>query len=169
MLRTMREITSIRVLTTYTAMLLLGLLQTGGSLGLCAQNSSHPEKNGLQKPCSEAKEVLTQTEMQYCAAQEFKQADDELKNVYRKVLERYSKRPDEVARIEKAQRAWVAFRDADVDAFYPKGDTDDFGEFVDICSFRLLEDLTRRRTKELLSFLTFTEGVICSQKPPAEK
>ncbi|MCG6573340.1 DUF1311 domain-containing protein [Pseudomonas sp. AF32] len=57
--------------------------------------------------------ATTQGEMNQCAAQEKKAADDELNSLYKQITARLKDNPEAKQLLVKAQRAWVGFRDAE--------------------------------------------------------
>lgn len=68
----------------------------------------------------------TQSQMNACAVESFKQADAELNRVY--ALVRRMQQGDSLSlqRLRDAQRIWVQLRDADVAARYPVPDDGDY-------------------------------------------
>lgn len=64
----------------------------------------------------------TQTEMNACANQEAARADADLNDVYRKLLSKAANQPEAMAKIRAAERAWLNYRDAYIDAMYPAKD-----------------------------------------------
>src|SRR5271154_5493364 len=65
-------------------------------------------------------QAQTQTELDEQACGQFHKADVALNETYSKILKEYAKDPQFVAKLKPAQRAWVAFRDAELEALYPK-------------------------------------------------
>src|SRR3712207_645303 len=61
----------------------------------------------------------TQGEMNREACAQYKGADDELNRTYAQILNEYKKDAAFVAALRAAQRAWVAYRDAHLEALYP--------------------------------------------------
>src|SRR5207249_10099933 len=64
----------------------------------------------------------TQGEMNACANKEAARVDAELNDVYRALLSKAESQPEAIAKIKAAERAWIAYRDAYVDAMYPAKD-----------------------------------------------
>jgi uncharacterized protein YecT (DUF1311 family) len=64
----------------------------------------------------ECKEDGNQMEMNKCAYDEFQKADKELNKVYKELRE--AKKEDNLflKNLKKAQKAWIVYRDADLDA-----------------------------------------------------
>ncbi len=99
--------------------------------------------------------ALSTVEMNYCAEQDYKRADATLNAAYqkllRKVQESGGEAPYDAASWEKAlkaaQRAWVAFRDADCKGLVPMEWSGGSGTTVAVLS--CMTELTRERTKTL--------------------
>jgi uncharacterized protein YecT (DUF1311 family) len=64
----------------------------------------------------------TQTELNECASQTAKHADAELNDVYTKLLSKISGNQTAVSKVKSAERAWVTYRDAYIEAMYPAAD-----------------------------------------------
>jgi len=72
------------------------------------------------RACNE--KAKTQAEINACASGEAARVDAELNDVYRKLLSKAESEPEAVAKIKAAERAWIAYRDAYIDAMYPAKD-----------------------------------------------
>ncbi len=117
----------------------------------------------------------TQTDMTVCAFSQFTQADTELNQVWHQIQTRYADKPLFLARLKVAQRAWLAFRDAEVDATFPiaKGQNprEQYGSVYPMCISQTRTTLTRQRIKQLRAWLDgIEEGDVCagSVKRPNE-
>jgi len=64
----------------------------------------------------------TQLAMNICANEEARRADAELNVVYQKVLSAVGGQSVFIEKIRAAERAWIAYRDAYIDAMYPAKD-----------------------------------------------
>jgi uncharacterized protein YecT (DUF1311 family) len=84
------------------------------SLPGLAQNSEQ------YRSCND--KATTQGEMNACASDEAARVDAQLNDVYRKLLSQAASRQEAVAKIKAAERAWIAYRDAYMDAMYPAKD-----------------------------------------------
>jgi uncharacterized protein YecT (DUF1311 family) len=84
----------------------------------------------------------TQSELTACAAEGAKAADQKLNKAYRDLL-RYVDGAD-TAKLVTAQRAWIAFRDADC-AFWGAGD----GSIAPMNLANCLAELSNKRAEEL--------------------
>jgi uncharacterized protein YecT (DUF1311 family) len=89
-------------------------------------------------------------------------ADDDLNRVYRKIRKEYKSDPLFLEKLKLAQRAWIKFRDAHMEARF----TDDpaaVSSFLRDCYCWELADLTEARVKQLKLWLKgIEEGAGCS-------
>jgi uncharacterized protein YecT (DUF1311 family) len=110
--------------------------------------------------CSHAE---TQVQMNQDACAVFAQADDELNAVYRRILAEYATAPQFIQNLKNAQRAWVAFRDAHLEAIYPAPDKQaEYGSAYPLCRCLALAELTKVRVEELKGWLNgVPEGEVC--------
>jgi len=65
---------------------------------------------------AQCKDTVSTKDMQDCADAEYKKADADLNSVYQATLKKL--KPEDAALLKKAERAWVAYRDAHCDAQY---------------------------------------------------
>ena len=84
------------------------------SISCCSQDSP------MYRACS--KQANTQHEMNVCANEEAERVDDELSRIYKKLLAKLRGNPVATVKIQIAQKAWVTYRDAYIDAMYPAKD-----------------------------------------------
>jgi uncharacterized protein YecT (DUF1311 family) len=68
------------------------------------------------------KTAKAQPEMNECANQEAARVDAKLNKVYGQLLSKAANDPNDVAKIKAAERAWIAYRDAYIEAMYPAAD-----------------------------------------------
>ena len=104
------------------------------------------------RACNE--KAKTQVEMNACASEEAARVDAELNGVYRQLLKQAASEEDAVAKIKAAQRAWLTYRDAYMDAMYPaKNKQAEHGSIYPMEVDLLRAKLTQRQVialKELL-------------------
>ena len=123
--------------------------------------SGQEHKNESFNDCDRG--AKTQAELTECAGNDFKGADDELNATYQQLLKKAMGDAVALRKIKTAQRAWVAFRDAQIEAFYPAEDKQkEYGSVFPMCANLLLADLTRQRTKMLKEMLNSVEGDVCA-------
>jgi uncharacterized protein YecT (DUF1311 family) len=106
----------------------------------------------------------SQAAMDECASKSLDAADKELNQVYQQVLAKYASDKVFVGKLRAAQKAWVAFRDAELDARYPASNKSlQYGSVYPMCADNELEAMTRKRTEELREWLKgATEGDACA-------
>ena len=107
----------------------------------------------------------TQSDLNICADQDFKAADKALNEVYRTIVKRLSQDSESKTRLTAAQKAWIAFRDAECD--FQSGNSIQgsiYPMLVSICR----TGLTKKRTEELKVYLKCDEGDTLCPVPAAE-
>ncbi|MCW8808349.1 MAG: lysozyme inhibitor LprI family protein [Rhodanobacter sp.] len=109
----------------------------------------------------------TQGGLNACAADEYSKADAELNVVWKAILARYSDQPVFLARLKTSQQLWLKFRDAEVDALYPLGKSEDphtqYGSIYPMCVGQAQTKLTQERIKQLKAWLDGSqEGESCA-------
>ena len=94
----------------------------------------------------------------------FKQADTLLNKTYNQVLTEYSKNAAFIRKLKIAQRAWIAYRNAQVEALYPEPDKRTaYGTVYPMCRCLALARLATLRTDELKKWIDGAEeGDTCS-------
>jgi uncharacterized protein YecT (DUF1311 family) len=107
----------------------------------------------------------TQHDMTVDACEKAKKADAELNWVYKQLLGNAASDAKVAERIKAAQRAWVAFRDAQMTALYPPDDTLQ-GSVMPMCACGVEAELTVDRTAQLRRMLRGEEGDVCSWQRP---
>ena len=105
-----------------------------------------------------AAEPKTQLDLNTAAGQSFLAADKELNERWKQVLAANAADPKLTARLKTAQKAWLAFRDAQVAALYG----DEFFSARPLCEATVKEQLTRERSAYLKSLLEVVEGDVCA-------
>lgn len=104
----------------------------------------------------------TQLEMTQDSCSQYKAADKKLNVIYRQVLERVEADSAATAKIKKAQRAWLAFRDAQLEAVYPAEEKQvEYGSVYPMCSCIETTALVNQRIEQLSAWLTGEEGDVC--------
>jgi len=111
-----------------------------------------------------------QFELNECAAGEFKKADDELNRVYRQIQKRNAKDPVFLDRLKAAQRAWISFRDAELEAIFPDPEKQvAYGSAYPMCYAHWMKKITSQRTQQLERWLVGTEeGDVCTGSLPVK-
>lgn len=122
-----------------------------------AARAQKPEASCFEK-------ANTQLESNECAAKEYREADAELNRVYKAILEKYKKDSVFLGKLRAAQRAWLAYRDAEIEAKYPHAEEPRYyGSIFPMCDSLYRAQLTRERVKKLREWLDGgEEGDACS-------
>ncbi|HEY9178713.1 MAG TPA: lysozyme inhibitor LprI family protein [Flavipsychrobacter sp.] len=104
----------------------------------------------------------TQLEMNVEAYNAYMRADSQLNTVYNKILAEYRENKSFITHLKKAQRAWINFRDAEVNAKYPPEERPYYGSVFPVCHSIYLQQLTEIRINDLNVWLTgIEEGDAC--------
>lgn len=96
----------------------------------------------------------TQGEMNACANSEAARADAQLNRMYRKLLAQAAGQPEALAKIKSAQRAWLTYRDAYMDAMFPAKDKQaEYGSIYAMDADLLRAKLTQQQLTSLEQLL----------------
>ena len=127
---------------------------------LLAVLAANPLSIAHAEDCSNA---TTQTEMNACANKAYEKSDAELNALYKQILTRLKNDTDATQRLVSAQRAWIAFRDAEC-TFVTSPSTG--GSVYSMALSYCRERLTRARVNDLMSYLRCGEGDVMCPLPP---
>lgn len=121
------------------------------SLPGLAQNSEQ------YRACND--KAKTQGEMNACASEEAARVDAQLNDAYRKLLSQAASQQEAVAKIKAAERAWIAYRDAYMDAMYPAKDKQaEYGSIYPMEADLLRAKLTQQQVAALRELLQQYSG-----------
>lgn len=109
----------------------------------------------------------TQSDLNESAGDQLSQAQQQLDRLIAKIQDHYQDKPLFLGKFEKAQAAWKAFRDAELDAYYPPtefGDTfASYGSMYPMCYAEKKRALVEARIKQLEPWLEgVDEGDVCA-------
>jgi uncharacterized protein YecT (DUF1311 family) len=114
-------------------------------------------------PNDTAKPTETQTEMNRKACAETKQADEALKEIYSQVLKKYGYDKVFVTNMAASQKAWLAYRDAHIKAYYPPEYRPYAGSITPLCVCQHMARMANERIKELKQWIDgVSENNICA-------
>lgn len=117
-----------------------------GALPAIAQGSAQ------YRACND--KAKSQDDMNACASEEAARVDAELKVVYSKLLLKAAIQPEAVAKIKASERAWIAYRDAYMEAMYPAKDKQaEYGSVYPMEADRLKAELTRQHVASVEAML----------------
>jgi len=103
----------------------------------------------------------TQIELNACAKDDFAQADKELNDAYRAVVKMFADDKLFISRLKLAQKSWIQYRDADLDAYFACSDPDIricFGSMFPLSYFSRKTAFTRERTNHLNQIIKHGRG-----------
>jgi uncharacterized protein YecT (DUF1311 family) len=103
----------------------------------------------------------TQRDLNDSAGQRRAAAEREMNVVYTSLLKKLQNNPKAQAHLRKAQRAWIAYRDAQIEADFPSSSVTVCGSVCPMCIALEFEQLTRERTKLLERMIKPEEGDVC--------
>lgn len=106
----------------------------------------------------------TQAALNECAAAERRGAEEELNKAYELLLARAGAKDSAAARkIRAAQEAWMAYRDAQIEAMFAAGQKQTaYGSVYPMCVQQLRARWAAERTKELRAMMSRPEeGDVC--------
>jgi uncharacterized protein YecT (DUF1311 family) len=107
--------------------------------------------------CMEA--ATTQAAMNRCAGEEASRVDAQLNVTYRQVLEAAKGNVLALAKIRKAERTWITYRNAYTEAMYPAKDKQaNYGSMYPMNADLVLADLTRAHVQALKTLLRQYSG-----------
>ncbi|ACL96551.2 lysozyme inhibitor LprI family protein [Caulobacter vibrioides] len=143
-----------RLVSAWMAAALLGLVASDAS-AQAAKPAASPKAGAATRSMTALDRCLATPEGQStygmiaCIGQEVGVQDARLNRAYQAALMRLE-RPRQKAALQKAQRAWIAFRDADCAAYVDE----DWGSLARVEANQCVLDRTRQRAEELERFRT---------------
>lgn len=99
----------------------------------------------------------TQSEMNNESGDSYKKADNELNEIYKKILFEYRSDTVFIRNFKSSQKIWIKFRDAELSMKYPDREPGWYGSMHPVCVSGYLEKLTRARIKTLDEWLSGVE------------
>ncbi len=97
---------------------------------------------------------------------QFEKADKNLNSAYKDLLVKYRDYPNFIKKLKIAQRLWIKYRDALIDVEFPSDEPRlDYGSIYPICVLGFKTKLTKKRTTELLNYMSYEEGDVCGGGP----
>lgn len=126
------------------AALALGILTFSSPLRAQPQ----PQKSD---PCNDTSN-MSQRDLDDCAAKDLHKAEAELDGLLKRLG---------ISRNSPEEKAWEAYRDAQLNALYPPGDTSDYGSVSPMCFATLKKTLTDGRIRDLKALTSSGEGEVC--------
>lgn len=114
----------------------------------------------LPAAASDCADAKTQQQLNQCQQQAYAQADARLNALYEQMIARLQEDPAATRDLRRAQRAWLAFRDAECRFASPVQ-----GSAASMVLTQCLTRLTRQRTEDFQRYLTCREGDLSCRVP----
>jgi uncharacterized protein YecT (DUF1311 family) len=123
-----------------------------------ASSPAFAQQSASLRACNRS--AKSQAEMNACANQEAARADSALAHIYKQVLVKASAQPEAVEKIKAAERSWLLYRDAYLDAMYPATDKQtEYGTIYPMEANLLRAKLTKQHASDLKQMLRqYNEG-----------
>jgi uncharacterized protein YecT (DUF1311 family) len=126
---------------------------------LLAGSGASAQKSKKRPDC--VGRAKTQRDLNSCAGTDSANAEQDLNATYQSILKKYADNPVFVERLRAAQRAWLKFRDAQLEMRFPPADQE--GSVAPMCHASYKAELTQARTKQLRAWLDgIEEGDVCA-------
>ena len=116
--------------------------------------------------CKNPQNPENQLEMNFCAAEAFRRADDSLQSLNQEIRVRVTADPMFRAMLESSHSSWVAYRDAQ--CLFVLG-PDAAGSSEPWARFTCMERLTQLRLEEMRALLECEEGSFLCRVPPVKQ
>jgi uncharacterized protein YecT (DUF1311 family) len=102
-----------------------------------------------------------QPEISQCAADDYTASDKKLNDTWKKLMDKFSSDKTATAKLKTAQKAWIVFRDAEVEAQFACGDKSGncWGSMESMLRSGVLKELTDARTERLQKYIDNGLGV----------
>lgn len=119
----------------------------------------HPTQEDKKKMCAQG--PTTQLENNICAGLEFEKWDNELNRVYQQILKMHENDKAFLQKLRAAQKAWIFFRDAELEAIYPlPAKSAEYGSSYGMCYSTWKTILTKERIRQLKKWIDgFAEDI----------
>lgn len=102
-----------------------------------------------------------QPELSQCAADDYATSDKKLNDLWKKLMDKFKADKTATAKLKTAQKAWTAFRDAEVEAQFACDDKSGncWGSMEGMLRSGVLKELTDARTTRLQKYIDDGLGV----------
>jgi uncharacterized protein YecT (DUF1311 family) len=112
---------------------------------------------------------MTQSELNQCAGDSYQNAETEMSRLYAQIIAQHADDRAFVDAFERAQEAWLAYRDAEYDAQFPPPQSNvHYGSVLPMCSSSFAEAMAHERIARLRQWIDgVEEGDVCAGSLPS--
>jgi uncharacterized protein YecT (DUF1311 family) len=104
----------------------------------------------------------SQAELNTNVARELRSAEAQIEELLRSLTTKAKGHPEALAKLDRAQAAWVTYRDAHLDSLWPSADAlRSYGSVHPMCVLMERTKLTMQRIAALRLMLKAEEGEVC--------
>jgi uncharacterized protein YecT (DUF1311 family) len=121
---------------------------------------------GAAGPQQQAPHSATQAGMREAADVHLKAAETDMASLLSNLSAKAQGKAESIDALDKAQAAWVKYRDAQLKAEWPMPEGGQYGTVYPMCLVNERTRLTKARIAELRSMLRASEGDVCSSHWP---
>jgi uncharacterized protein YecT (DUF1311 family) len=114
---------------------------------------------GTAEPAFKCNPNGNQAELSQCAADDYAASDKKLNDTWQALMSIHKHEEKIPAQLKKAQKAWVAFRDAEVEAQFACDGGNCWGSMEGMVRSGVLKELTDTRTARLQKYIDDGLGV----------
>ena len=103
----------------------------------------------------------TQIELNQCSLDDYTAADKKLNDTWKKLMAKFKSDKTATAKLKTAQKAWIAFRDAELEAQFAcdAKDAPCWGSMEPMLRNGVMQELTEARTERLQKYIDDGLGV----------
>ncbi len=97
-----------------------------------------------------------QSELNVCAYEDYQAADKKLNETWKNLMTKFKAEKTATAKLKAAQKAWIAFRDAEIDAMFACEEDDIqtcWGSMYPLSLNSELQAMTEARTQQLQKYI----------------
>ncbi len=122
-----------------------------------ASSPAFAQSSASLRACNQ--NARSQAELNACANEEATRAERDLHRVYTRLLAQASSQPEAVEKIKAAEKAWLSYRDAYLEAMYPAADKQaEYGTIYPMEANLLRAKLARQHIFDLKEMLRHDDG-----------
>jgi len=117
------------------------------------------ESAGAAEPAFKCNPDGNQAELSQCAADDYTASDKKLNDTWKSLIDKFKDDKTTTAKLKTAQKAWVVFRDAEVEAQFACEGGNCWGSMEGMLRNEVLKELTDTRTARLQKYIDDGLGV----------